>query len=253
MRKENVLLFLSGGIDSTVIFSSLLKTNKPFTVTYSTESLREYPDLYSRINNNEWPQVSTANLQDLTPDMISNFHTVNGGIGDQVTLPVTALNLDGTGFKDCLTKPYQEVMPNYLIKKLEEQISKSQTNIKDFADFLWWIDFTLKHQGTLMSEALNTGADVLDPNSYSSFFDCPEIDVWSMLSRDENKECVYANDISLHKRPLKQYILDVLDDRDYFENKVKEPSRVRHIDRFNRNQIFSIVVDNNQRQIIYPQ
>ena len=226
-QKDNVLLFLSGGIDSTVAFCALLKTGVPFSVTYDRASMAEYPALYDRLFAGEWPQISLVSLRDLTPDTVEKYHTVNGSIGDQVSLPVTALNLDGTGFKEKLLEPYTKVMPSYLLDKLEEQMSKSQVAINDLADFLWWVDFTLKHQATLIGSSLKTGANICNPNSYSVFYDSVEMDVWSMLSRDENKECIRLNDIGVHKKPFKEYIYNVLSDLDYFKNKRKVPSLPR--------------------------
>ena len=249
-----VLVMWSGGIDSTAVFSSFLNLGIKFTVGYTDNSIAEYPWLYNQIKNNEWQHVDLMYIADKdVATLQQQYHIVTGVHGDQIVGTANHFNIDSklnnTSIRSNQMDPYQDVLPPYLVDFFSEQIAAFPIEIKDFADFLWWFNFTFKYQWVQLGFVNNMNFDVTQRNSYSHFFNNIAFQQWAMSNRDANKEFIVANDTTGYKTEFKKYILDILGDKEYFNNKLKVMSL--NADTFNTtfNPDLVIINDNGNMKI----
>ena len=57
-------LMWSGGIDSTTVFWALIGTGYPFHIHFDNTAKIEHPELWERIHNNEFKQITRCNTEE---------------------------------------------------------------------------------------------------------------------------------------------------------------------------------------------
>lgn len=230
VSKDNPLLLWSGGIDSTMIMASLLKTGKAFTVGYTDWSIIEYGALFKRMQANEWPQITLMHLADKEfADLQDDYFLITGVCGDQSIGTENYYNMQRQGLKPTLAEPWRDLFHSSFVDFFEPQVSQAQTDIDDLADFLWWINFSMKYQDVQLNVGRLIGFDMTRMETFAHFFDTNAMQAWAIRNREQNKEFLWTKVETHYKKAYKDYAYDVFEDADYRDNKPKVRSITNEI------------------------
>lgn len=228
---NSIHLMWSGGIDSTAMLVSFLKTGRSLenlTIALNEDSVREYPQFYQNHIRGKFKLIATEELMQLVNQpnfssiMLSAEHAdqlfgsptanlIHQKFGAEFLLKsadkknVTDL-LKGFGINDissnCLTDLYAMTHKN------------SPRPIDTIWDWAWWHGFNFKWQeiGLKLKTRLHPGTRLM------TFYSSDEFQNWS-INQTPNLDSMS----SLKVEP-KKMILDYTKDQHYFDNKIKHPS-----------------------------
>jgi len=232
-NKSNPLLVMwSGGIDSTVVIAAFINLGIDFTVGYTSSSKDEYPWLFNEIQNNTWPQISMKDVGDVRLDEVQkSYHIVTGLLADQL---IGGENMFGRGgdyalrIRPRLLEDYKTVVPPYILSFFQDSIDAFPGEVKDFCDFLWWLNFNLKYQSMIHTMIFFAKLDTTDTSTYSHFYEGDDFQRWAMSNRELNKEFIVEDNFALYKIESRRYMFDVFHDEDYIKTKRKVSSASAH-------------------------
>lgn len=217
----------SGGIDSTLALSELLKLapKEQLTVLMDTNSIKEYPQFYIKYIEN---QIRTMQM---------DFYTDN---------PIKAALLDGIVVTGHLLDPVfgtslYLVLPEYrlkqgiseFIKELDITTQESYTKLINACprslitvkDFLWWMEYALNYQSEQLMDLLGIDEMILDQN----LFHFGAGSDWNNYAVSTPAELKYSGyDLNNYKMPLKTQLYNFTKDKDYTNNKQKVASWRRY-------------------------
>ena len=226
-------LMWSGGIDSTVVFWSLVNSGYPFHIHYDDTAKVEHPELWERIHNNEFKQITLCNTGEgagMIPRTMDPEHVfVMGEPGD---------NIHGAGRvflwpKEERNKPYQENVPGWVARHLLPSVSvvlnDPNANLKQWH---WAWSFMCKYQYCCVRAIRNFNLCPYPrfgraPNCIL-FYDTDNFNRWSITNQTNNSDW---QELREYKMPAKDFILASGDSQHYRDNKLKVPSSNR--DRLN--------------------
>lgn len=198
----------SGGIDSTSILVSLLKTGntdflKKLIVLHNNNSIRENPYFYDRFIDQ---RLQTQNINTLTIDS-SNFDKiviVDGEAGNQC-MGWRSIHVHSyyENF-DFLDQPWKSVSDlttaipgsNALaIQLIKDSIDHAPIDINTVYDFIWWTNFNFKFDDVLLRKVVSytknltaQQTQMFYDQSLYRFYAHPDMQVWSMISTDQRRE-----------------------------------------------------------------
>jgi len=227
--KKPLVLLWSGGIDSTTIFCALLNSGCEFTVASTDGSAGEYPLLHAKLTNNHWAQVKYSNVhnQELVK-LQEEYIVITGTIGDQIvgTSCYFIDNGDSTDpkynkLRPELLMPWKEQFSSYVVQRFETQVEAAPININDYADFLWWLNFSFKYQYLQYNYVDTVYANPTLP-TLVHFYDSTAFQQWACSNRELNKQFIYNDKPLEYKQVFKDYIYEILRDDDYRNNKQKD-------------------------------
>jgi hypothetical protein len=161
---------------------------------------------------------------------------VDGEAGNQIMGQTSIHKLIYAGRVDLLNQSWQTITHmNYLlpgatdfgINLIKESIQHAPVPIETGFDFIWWANFNFKFDEVLLRKTLNY-TQSLDPqqskmfynNGLYRFYAHPEMQVWSMLTKDLRRE----SSRYMPKYIPKKYIFDFDQNEFYFSNKSEEGS-----------------------------
>lgn len=212
----------SGGIDSTLVVAALIKACVPFTVLYTDWSTQEYPLLFARMRRGEWTNIRLRQIGNTPfPQLQDEYFVITGMCGDQCIGSENVYNMKDSGIKPNLLEPWRDLFHSSFVDFFEPQVEKAQVPINNFADFLWWISFSMKFQNVQLNIGTIMGTDMSRMYTFAHFFESAEWQCWAMRNRHVNNEFIRRGIEQDYKKEYKQYIHEVLDDRDYLINKPK--------------------------------
>ncbi len=230
---QPIYLMWSGGIDSSAVFVALMKNATPqqikdIHIVCSTDSAKEYPEMWLDINKNFQGRIHSA--QKHPSEYCKKGIVVTGELGDQCFGSDVLLAIDKNFGFEALMKPYQETMPliyekmfgpNKIVEKYEQTLFASEFPIKTAFDWVWWMNFTNKwnHVRYAMLGMEGWGDPVTTFDRVHRFFDTIEWQQWSMTS----PHLKIKNDVTTYKWLAKDFIQDYTKHQNY-GNKKKEPS-----------------------------
>jgi hypothetical protein len=197
----------SGGIDSTSILVSLLKTGntdflKKLIVLHNKNSIKENPYFYYRFIDQK---LQTQNVDDLIIDS-SNFDKiviVDGDAGNQC-MGWRSIHVHSyyQNF-DFLDQPWRTVPDltkcihgsnEFTVQLIKDSIKYAPIDINTVYDFIWWANFNFKVDHVLIKRVIfytkNLTAQQTQTfynQSLYRFYAHPDMQIWSMISKDQRR------------------------------------------------------------------
>ena len=225
-RNQEIVLFWSGGLDSTLILCFLLTQMKypnQISVYYTPESVRENPEFVDYIKKFNVKMVRW-DLEYMTLFREDQL-IVTGNLGDSCsgTVEIDFYNTN----KQWLHYNWQEFFLHKQFKKNEIESIESlvrQHNIDgihSLLDFHWWFNNYVKYQFYICVTYLFNFENV-NKNPGQAFFDCDVLNHWSKSNRFKLKDCQTQLE---YKQCFRDEIAKFWNINNYVVNKPKVVSR----------------------------
>lgn len=217
-----LVVYWSGGIDSTLALISLMKAGaEDLTIVLTGASIMEYPWFYNTYIKDKMKirRVTPS----IVPDVDPNEIIVTGEFGDQAMGSFMVLNYPDFG---SITKdPWQPwIEQNYggqYVEIITEQVAKAPFPIISVFDYLWWMNYSCKWQHVLLRMG---GTDTTGLNTFignvQHFYRSDEFQRWSMDETNHRTLKVQDTPAS-YKHVMKAIIADFTKDTEYQRTKLK--------------------------------
>jgi hypothetical protein len=236
-------LCYSGGIDSTSILVSLLKTApteflQRLTILYNENSIKENAYFWHRFIHNRLRTQHMDTFQ-VTADNYRNLVVLDGEGGNQcmgwraINTLIYYREFDFLDQHWCQVPDLTSVFPGgnqFHVDLVKESIEHAPIPIETVYDFIWWANFNYKFDEVLLRKML-VFTDKLNASQSQQFFQQnmyrfyaqPELQAWSMLSKDQRREKTRI----VGKYFPKQYIYQFDHNELWWANKKEEGSNSR--------------------------
>jgi hypothetical protein len=236
-------LCFSGGIDSTSILVSLLKTaNKDFlqrlVILHNENSVLENAHFYYKYIDKKFETQSIDSFK-VTAENYNKIIVVDGEVGNQC-MDSQIINLFAYYKQFELLDQAWRTLPDltvlfpggnqFHVDLVLESIPLAPVPIETVYDFLWWVNFNFKWDECLLCKVLNfvgglnnaQSAEFFQHGLYR-FYEQPDMQIWSMLTRDHRREkvCTTAKYFS------KRYIYEFDHNHLWWANKKEEFSNTK--------------------------
>lgn len=246
-----IVIFFSGGIDSTIVVISFLialsGNTRDIFIAMNNSSLAENPNFYYNHIRGRFQLMASEQALDM---LNGKYIVVGGEFNDQLfgsDIVGTFRNQFGM---DAVFEPYAEknIIPFLLKSGMQEKNAKvwfdmldqhiKKTNLAEIItvkDFFWWLNFSFKWQSVyyrIISRTSNRS--IINQNfvndHYFQFFDTLDFQRWSMLNQDKKIGKTWET----YKLAGKNFIFAYTQDKEYYNNKMKIGSlsgifRQRHV------------------------
>jgi hypothetical protein len=233
---KKIALYWSGGIDSTVALTSLIRTNSDWLnriIIYASEySINiEYPLFYEKYLKNA-NVIILKDLEFFKPDLFSDdLIVVDGTCGDQIwgcNVMKDMGDLRKQHYKNLFkTEKFQQTAFKtklHTINYIIDQAEKFPVPIKTVSDLYWMLTFTHKWDHV----RLRMMASVKDFTKFhllNSFFNSIYFQQWAM----SNLDVKLGDTWNTYKQPAKDFIYEFTKDNEYRIHKLQEGSMGRSI------------------------
>ena len=236
----------SGGIDSTSILVSLLKTGntnflEKLIVLYNNNSIKENPYFYHRFIDQKL-QTQDINTLSINASNFDKIVIVDGEAGNQC-LGWRAIHVhsyyQNFDFLDQSWKTVSDLttaIPGstaLTVQLIKDSILHAPIDIETVYDFIWWANFNFKFDEVLIRKVPTYTKNLTAQQTqlfYNQglyrFYAQPEMQVWSMISKDQRRKST-RNVIS--KWAPKNYIYQ-FDHNDLWYASKKEEASKSHFD-----------------------
>lgn len=184
----------SGGIDSSLVIISFLKTYSPqdlqnVNLIASTDSINEFPEFWNDLAHIFKGRIYSSHQH--VENYLKKGIVITGEFGDQVLGSDVINTIKNRYGEEAIFMPYEIVMPslyfdlfgpNKMMEKYEPTISYSLYPIKTAFDWCWWFNFTNKWNMVKFRLLQKAGWEDAKTNykNMSHFFDTIDFQVWSM-------------------------------------------------------------------------
>lgn len=228
-------IFWSGGIDSTLVLMCLrevLPATK-IVVLYTGDSLTEYPGFFEQHINGTFEtfEFSMGTVWKAIDFACQKGIAVTGEIGDQVFGSVLYLN----GDSDWLMQPWQNFDSGLAADdSYQEFVAACPQKINNVAEFLWWVNYSMKYQLVQCRMMLDNTSSLLNENLFH-FFDSKAFNDYAVSTPIEEKIPGYV--LEAYKKPLRDVIYRLSNDATYAYTKPKVRSLVPVYGRFSHRKI----------------
>jgi len=234
-----IVVYWSGGIDSTVIMSAIHKNFTPemkdrVVVVMNTNSYTENPNFFKKIIE---PNYKFINKTDFD---FRNSHILHGDPADSLWLQGNILNMENpfkfieddisvsTNFVEFYQKKgISESDANWYKDFFINDAKKANVNLTSTADLLWWSNFvchstqsTCKYIYTMHDFEWNKNVIDLYFRNATPWFLSKEYQVWSIQDQ-KNK---FDGTVQSYKMSAKEYIYEVDKNEYYRDYKTKMTS-----------------------------
>ena len=203
-KNNNIKLFWSGGIDSTLTVASILSIARPDQIElyHTCESIRENPYFYDHIQKFNVRTTMWSDRWDtkFQPDDL----IVTGTSADEITGSLDRSFYDE--HRNWLNQPWQAFFKaqgadDLFITRCEQVFAEAQCPIATVFDARWWFYFYIRHTNFVRSDwDYNLENDFV--NNTLPFFNSSNFDSWCI----HNKSTLIGNKYSDYKRPFKEVI-----------------------------------------------
>lgn len=232
-NKKPIVLFWSGGIDSTTALVALLKTiphDGDLTICCDEKSVAEYPEFFRKHIDGKLT-VHTPSTKDVPTDRFyignifncSSFENsstylkdsllVTGELGDQIFGNLPSVNDESKMNGDL--EGYLSQFPE-IRDEIDALNAACPIPIKSITTLLWWWNFSCKWEETIWRSLTHVNGTINSKN-IRHFFDTPDFQRWSIA----NDDLKVKDTIASHKWIAKDYIHGFSKDDDYRQNKTK--------------------------------
>ena len=215
----------SGGIDSTLVLSELLKQapKEQIIVALNEHSIFEYPEYYKKYIEN---QLQTVEFNFYTDKHLRNYIkdgvVVTGHLIDPVFGESGGLYAKMSA--DRLTQKIEQFLSScdpISISQYRAIIQGCPRKLENVKDLFWWLDYALNYQAEQLMWLLETEEMILDQN----LFHFGAGKEWNDYAVSTPAEIKFAGtDFKNYKMPLKKQLYKFTKDQDYLDNKIKYPS-----------------------------
>lgn len=240
---SDVRVMWSGGIDSTLLLISFLKSARKeekerIVVLLTEESIAENPLFYRDHIRGKLRVDASSSFTYL----LGTKHLIIGGEHNDQLFGSDMVGKLITRFgPECIHAPYnREMMFTFFDAKLDDPASTdfylnlferlkkaSPVPIRSNFEFLWWINFSLKWQSVFMRmltyvaerNAPHIDRDYIETR-YVHFYGTDDFQLWSLNNPDKK----IKNAWNTYKWPCKDIIYRYTKDADYRDNKIKRGS-----------------------------
>ena len=235
------LIYWSGGIDSTVIVSSILKNTtsadrENMYIVCNRASIYELPRFFY---NHVQPNFKLLSSPRLGTDLFEKYHVITGDFGDQLygggglwemmhSEPdrlILDLRRDPDRLLDFMSQKINRKFAVWYYECMLENINSTNIPVETYHDFWWWQFFNYSQSSIYLSCIKTHGFDQTNCSKYQypDWFATDDYQQWSM----NNNQCGIKYNLNLIdcKLPSKNYIYDF--DRDLHSRtfKTKQTSR----------------------------
>jgi len=246
VRKKNIALMYSGGIDSTAMIVAFLhavpeKELHKITILLNEYSIAENPNFYWNYIRGKF-RIETAQLftNYLGND---NFFFVSAEGNDQLFGSAVTQKFVLENGEDIMHLPYdehtivrlfsqiisKEEISRKLFWRLEKVVRYAPFKVDTIYEWFWWLNLTLKYQCVYTRLAAYTSpkyqSTLSFENNYTAFFTTPEFQCWSI----NNRKSLIGDKWSSYKYKSKDFIFEYTKDLEYREYKVKQGSLTKVI------------------------
>lgn len=218
---DNLILFWSGGIDSTLVFYALINNNINFEIVISKNSKLEYPSLHNKILNKEFPNIKDIfYFENYVDKYVKDKIILTGECGDQLCGSVKFFEYTIDNLKDVYTKHVPDSIIEYFDSTCQLVLQNKDATL---AEYLWALNFIFKYFNSVVRFPSVLNNLDLDKNNtkLAHFFNTKDFQSWSIQNYKTNCSFDKFED---YKIEFKKYIFKSNNDLDYFTNKLKEPS-----------------------------
>lgn len=247
LQQQNrpLAVFWSGGIDSTVALSAIIKNFdqadlKNVTVFANNRSYFENPIFFHRVI--EPYGLTTVNFKNLSNTAIQSiFDTyliTDGEPADKLWLATAAIQFESTYGPGLLNTPYRAAADKFIeflscymnsaqaqtyYEYLTHNIQETDVDIVTMGDLLWWINFNFHWMNRLL--IWYAQFPIKSPDAYARYkknyrpwYNTDAYQLWSLMDRPKS---LVLDQHHLYKMPAKQYIHDLVKDSFYLNYKSK--------------------------------
>lgn len=219
------LVFWSGGIDSTVIVSSILKNTSPadrenIHIACNRASIYELPRFFYDHVQPNFKLIPTPNLG--KQSLHNVYHVIDGEFGDHLYTgghgwelfqsSPHSMVLDVRRKPDCLLKHFasktNKNFAAWYYECLLDNVNSTGIPVETYHDFCWWIFFNYHYT----SSYIRIRVDTFDNDYSPRWFATDDYQQWAMNNNQSGTK--YTLNLSDSKLASKQYIYDF--DRDEY-------------------------------------
>ena len=220
-NNQKIFVAWSGGIDSTVALSELMKitTRDQIVVLLNDNSILEYPDFYvQHIKDKHETRNFNFYSDDILRECIKEGIVVTGHITDNLfgephlykVVPEDVLKQSTDQFLKTIDEKSRSLYNDLIIA-----CPRKIVNVKDL---FWWMNYTLSYQFEQLCVLLEVEDMILGKNLFH-FCDNEEWNDYSVSTSAEEKYQGY--DYKNFKMPLKKHLHKFIKDDEYTFNKIK--------------------------------
>ena len=240
------LLLWSGGIDSMVIITSILKNLSKdalsnIDIACNRISIYEHPKFFYKYIEPNFTLLDSSNLK-LTDRLLQKYYIIDGEPADQLFGGIASRSFTETSvLKNWRTDP--DEMLDFMAKKVDrpfaewfyqttsENIVSTDVPVETYYDFFWWTFFnyswaSIKLRPLQYQTSMSITSAQLYFDNFIHWFNTVEYQKWSLVNRVGVK---YGANIGERKLASKKYIYDFDHDEYYFKFKVKMESVSREV------------------------
>ncbi len=234
-RDVPLLVYWSGGIDSTVVLASLIQVGADFKVMCNKNSVFENKPFYDRFIKGKYETVISDDLPAVLKR--TNADVITGELNDQLFGSDVMHKVVLSRGHQALLAPSSEANFIYAMTPIgytEENAALIMRDAKGSAatqgiqlrtvyDVLWWINFAWKWQNVTMrmlmygSSKYYLEVDEDDFSRVHHFFETEDFQTWS-CSQHERK---YLDKWPTYKTTAKRFIYRFDENEDYLNNATK--------------------------------
>ena len=247
MQQQNqpLAVFWSGGIDSTVAVSAIIKNFNSaelenVTVFANNQSYYENPIFFHHvIKQYGLKTVNFKNLSNMAIQSIFDQYLVTDGEpADKLWIATMAIQFESTNGQGALDKPYQQSADKFIkfltgymsltqaqvyYEYLMQSIDNAGVEIATMGDLFWWINFNFHWIEHLLLwyaqfpvKSSSTYAQY--KKNYRPWYNTVAYQMWSLMDRPKS---LIPDQHHLYKMTAKQYIHDLINDPFYLNYKSK--------------------------------
>ena len=238
-KNEKIYVMWSGGLDSTVAVTSILKnwnhTNLERLVILCTpQSINECRHFFQLLVSPPFnTKIKIQGFNGFPESYLEDGYLITGEMGDQI------FGSDTVGFAvqrwgdSVIHAPWRRLVPdifrgisathgNHLYEKFEPIIHEAPSKIVTVQDFFWWINFTQKwaHVKYRIMTFGNWKTPQVTFKKVIHFFDNIPFQVWSMHNPDQKIKRTWLS----YKFAAKEYIVEYTK-LQQFHDQLKVPSQ----------------------------
>ena len=240
-QDQEIAVFWSGGIDSTVALAAIIKNFdsadlKNVTVFANDQSYFENPIFYHSVI--EKYQLKTVNFKNFSNDKIQalfdRYYVIDGEPADKLWIVNIAIQFESAYGAGSLTTPLKQISSKFIefltgymsadqadqyYDSLIKNINEVGVEIVTLGDLFWWINFNFHWVEHLLIwynqfPIKNFESYNQYKKNYKPWYNTEEYQLWSLADRPKS---IKTDRHDLYKMPAKQYIYE-LDRNTYYLN-----------------------------------
>jgi hypothetical protein len=223
-----IYIYWSGGIDSTVILSAIIKhwpdhLKERVVVKMNYSSRLENPFFYKNYIENKF-KVENTHIK----HKLSEGYTLHGDPADALWIQGNIVTMSwqhGLDFcNDDIRNPSNSILANMIttaigvddFNKLHELVfadsRAADVELKSTSDFFWWLNFNFQYE-TMITKHIADSLDVSSSQittfdkSMLCWYDSNEYQEWSISAQASSEK--FDGSITSYKMPAKKYIYDL--------------------------------------------